>query len=324
MIGRSDRARARVYQQLATMEKSGLPILRSVERIVSRGGLGKSMLAPVLREMKDGQDIGTAWASSDEISVLEARVVGSGGKSGALPETFNQLGDLYDDRAKTKVELVGSLAYPIFLVHMAILIPSIVVWFKDGLPAFLIAIGVPLGILYGATIGSFVVYRGLKSTSRHAVDGFLLSLPVIGGIVTKLSLSLSLKAMEAMYRNGVPIIEAVVTAGEVCPNRVLGVAFERIAQALRDGSDLGEAFEAEAALMPTVVLDTIATGATSGQLDEMLMRANMVLEDEAKQARKILIVILGGAAFAFAVLVVAYQVISFYSNLMGQATKAFG
>lgn len=323
MIGRSDRARARVYQQLATMEKSGLPIMRSVERIVSRGGLGKAMLTPVLRELQDGQDLGTAWGASGEISILEARVVGAGAQAGALPETFLQLGELYDDRARTKSEIVASLAYPVFLLHMAILIPSVVVWFKDGLPAFLMTILVPLGILYGTTIGSFVVYRGLKATSRAAVDGFLLQLPVIGAIVKKLSISLSLKAMEAMYRNGVPILEATLTAGEVCPNRVLGDAFTRIADGLREGLEIGEAFEREARYFPDVVLDTVATGAMSGQLDEMLKRANIVLEDEAKQARKLLIWILGGAAFAFAALVVAYQVISFYSNLMGQYEKLF-
>ena len=323
MIGSKDKARAAVYTQLAATQKMGLSLGKAVDRLVEKGGYGALMLADVRGPLLAGDPVEEAFEQSEAISPLEVKVIAAGAKAGSLPQVLANLAERYTQRAATKAAFVGKLAYPVFLLHLAILFPSIPLLVSSGTPAFLQATLIPLAVGYGLVFGLYVAYRQGKQHAPRVLDNFLLRVPVVALIERRSSLADGLRALELLYGNGVPVLESLASAREVTPNVVVGDLFERLAHRLADGESLGEAVALEDDL-PDYVIELIATGSSTGQLDDMLGKANERLEEEVQTARSLLVKAIGGIAFGIAALFVAYQVISFWSNLMNQVNKIGG
>jgi type IV pilus assembly protein PilC len=325
MIGSSDKARAATYTQLAAMERAGLPLMKALAHVSKQGGPAASLLLPLERELKSGKSLPEALASVEGFSPLEIAVMSAGNTAGSLPECFQQLAQTFERRAALKVKVAGALAYPTLLLHLAILLPNLFIIIKDGLAAYLAAIAVPFGVLYGVVGGGFFLIKFLRKTNPALLDRFLLAIPLIRGVERKVSLAYGVGAFSLLYRNGVSIIESLETAGNVTPNSVIASVFDRMADTLRSqGSDLAAALALEAHNLPDWAVELLSTGATSGQLDGMLENVTTRLDEEVQTDVSRLVVALGGAVFAFAALVVAYKVISFYAGYVGQINKLTG
>lgn len=325
MIGSSDRARAATYTQLAAMERAGLPLLKALSHVSKQGGAAAVLLQPLEAELNRGQSLPEALDAVSGFSPLEVAVLKAGNTAGSLPECFQQLAKTYEGRAALKVAVVGAMAYPTLLLHLAILLPNLFIIIKDGVAEYLAAIALPFGVLYGLVGGGYFLATFLRKSNPALLDRILISIPVIRGVQRKISLAYGFGAFSLLYRNGVSVIESLETAGRVTPNSVVAGIFERSAGVLRDqGTDLAAALALEAHNLPSWAVELVSTGATSGQLDQMLTNVTTRLDEEVQTDVSRLVVVIGGAVFAFAAMVVAYKVISFYAGYIGQIDKLTG
>jgi type IV pilus assembly protein PilC len=324
MIGSDDHRRASVYSQLASMENAGVPILRSIEKIVAKSGFGRKVLGEMVEPLRSGVPLGEAWGCSSNVSALEHKVVRAGARAGSLPRVFTRLSATFEARANLKRTYAAKLAYPVLLIHGAIVLPSIPLMILKGTDAFLLACIIPLAVLYGTVFGCYYGYKFGKKTSPRTTDTLLLRIPVFGGMERRASLLEGLRALELLYGNGLSMLESLEAAADVTPNVVVADTFRRLTDHLSGGMQLGEAIYEEDHVFPDYVCELVSTGATTGQLEELLIKANERLEDDVQIARSMLIKAIAGAVFAFAALMVAYQVISFWSNLMGNVNKMTG
>jgi type IV pilus assembly protein PilC len=315
-VGGGDKARAQVYRQLATLERAGVPALQAFEQ-ASRGAAGVPF-DRVRQHLRDGDDVATAFASVPAFSRLEAAVVAAGTAGGTLPQSYNQLADLLEDRAKVKTSLVASLAYPVFLLHLALILPSLGVLFDSqdgGLIAYLMVSLVPILVAYAAVAAAWVGWKTAGQQASAARDAFVLRIPVVGAIVRKSSLSMGFKALEVLYAGGVPLLKALELAARATPNAVLAGAFERCAERVAGGQDVAEGFAREVDIIGSQSLRLIETGSQTGQLDAMLATAAETQAEEAKQARTLLVWALGGFAFLCAAFLVGYKIISTFAGI---------
>ncbi|MCO5168769.1 MAG: type II secretion system F family protein [Planctomycetes bacterium] len=321
LLGFDDVQRASLWRRLSAMERAGIPIQVSVGRLVDQGGEGLALTA-VRADLAEGLGMDEAFGRAGALSPLERRLIGAATKGGRLPEVLDDLAEHFDDRAATKRALVASLAYPVFLMHAAVFFPSLPVLVTDGLLAFIAAVLLPIAAVYGV-IGAVVLgWRALRAADPLAADRRLLALPVAGAVVHKRALATSLNVLRLLHASGVPAFEALEAAGAACPNAEVGRAFDRVREALGQGLSMGQAFAGEP-LFPPEVVDVITTGETSGQLDDLLLRATRRLEDEAKLARRALIVVAGLATFSLAAGLVAWKIFSFWSGYLDAIRKAF-
>jgi len=321
MFTRSESARAGLYRRLQAMESAGIPLQRSLHEIAGQGGSGAGVARDVEAAIERGEDAAEAFSHATGVTPLEAKVVGAGAKAGTLPAAFGQLADHFDDRAKVKWAVIVELAYPVFLLHAAVVLPAVPTLFGDaGLSGFLWAVGTPLGIAYAVVLGSYFGYKALRQSSPRSADQVLLGIPLVGRLVRKRALTAGLGVFRILYTNGVRILEALDSAATACPNAVVGAMFARIRDRVTEGSPIAAAFSMERSV-PPIVLEMVTTGEATGKLDETLAQAEAVLEMEAKQARTAMIVGAGIVAFATAAIVIAYKVITFYSNLYGDLLK---
>lgn len=312
LLGFEDVERASLWRRFSAMERAGIPIQVSLERLLEQGGAAR-VLASVKADLTEGLGIGEAFGRADGLTELERRLIGAGSKGGRLPEVLDDLAAHFEDRASVKRGLVAGLAYPVFLMHAAVVLPSLSLIISDGLGAFALAVLTPLVVAYALVGGLVLGWSALRASSPLSADRLLLSIPVLGGVVRKRALTTSLDVLRLLYASGVPALEASESAAAACPNAEVARWFHRIHQALVDGMSLGQAFAAEAS-MPANVVDLVTTGETSGALDDLLGRAARQLEEESKLARRALIVAAGVAAFFVGAAVVAWKIFSFWSG----------
>ena len=309
MVGAS--ARAGVYRRLATMEKAGIPLRQSLERLSDQGGPAASLLRPVRGRLEAGKDAAEAFVGAPGFSPFEGRLIAAGAKSGNLPDTFEALAAHMEERVRVRRGMVLALAYPLFLVHLAVFLPSLKILFepKGGLGKYLLYTVVPLGTAYVAVITAAILFVGWRRADPERVDMLLLRIPALGGLLRDRALAAALRVLRLSYGSGITLATALDATAEACPNRHLAAIFARARLRVAKGEPLSAAL-ADAKDLPPDVFDMISSGETAGELAELLEKSEQALNASAEHRTRLLLGALTGVAFLLAALLVALQVIS--------------
>ena len=201
------------------------------------------------------------WLPAFDLALLEA-----GEHSGRLDACFRLLADYYTERARLARQMIGDLAYPVFLLHFAIFIFPFAQFFASG--NWAVYLGQTVGVLIPlyAVVGLMI----FAAQSRHGetwrawVEAFLHPIPVLGVARHYLALARLAAALEALLRAGVTIIQA----WELAATASGSPALRRTVLAWRPQVDGGQT-PAEAVStsgrFPELFAAQYATGEISGQ-----------------------------------------------------------
>src|SRR5437016_4377613 len=127
--------RAEFYYQLGQLTSAGLGIIRALEQL-ERNPPARSYresIRQLLVELGGGFTLSESlrrlgeWVSPFDIALLEA-----GEQSGRLESCFQLLADYYNDRSRIARQMITDLAYPAFLLHLAIFILPFAQLFTSG------------------------------------------------------------------------------------------------------------------------------------------------------------------------------------------------
>jgi len=333
--------RAVFTRQMASLLKAGLPIvgaLATLRRQAPRGALGR-----IVQEMEQriGRDGGSfAQALDEHPRVFDAVYRGlarSGEAGGNLVEVLSRLATQLTQGAKLRRQVGAALLYPAFLLLLGtaaiyVLVAVVVPRFEDlfrsfdqALPAptrALLAVSAFLSAYWWAVPGAvgalvvaaFALLR--RSGVRRWIDGCLLRLPIVGGLLMKLEVARLSNTLAALLEGGVRILEALRVAGEGVGNRRLRTTFPRILQEVSRGQPLSSAME-QAKFFPPLMLGLVRTGEETGELPEMLRELSRIYEDQSEQAvhgavrllEPVLILLMGGcvAAIVAAILLPIFE-----------------
>ena len=115
--GRRRHERAELYDGLATMLDSGLPLLEAVDTIIGstkrRRCAVRSMLVQVREQLRGGSSLAQAttahrsWFDASEVAMIEA-----GQLSGTLARVLRTLAERHERSGELSNKLIGALAYP--------------------------------------------------------------------------------------------------------------------------------------------------------------------------------------------------------------------
>jgi MSHA biogenesis protein MshG len=181
-------------------------------------------------------------------------------------------------------------------------------------------------LLAGAIGGAWAVRAWLGTPQgRYKWDRLKLRLPIAGPIVLKATLARFARSFAMASKSGVPISRAMTVVAQTVDNAFIG---ERVQQ-IRDGIERGESLSRCAAatgVFTPVVLQMMAVGEETGELDTLLVEIAQMYERETDFAVKglsssiepVLLLIIGAL-----VLVLALGVFLPLWNL-GQAAMAKG
>jgi general secretion pathway protein F len=119
---------ARFSRTLATLLKSGVPLLTSLD--IVRNIVGNTRLASVIEEaresIKEGESIAAPLKRSGEFPPLVYHMIAIGEKSGELEEMLGNVATAYDNQVETKIAALTSLLEPLMIVVMGVVVAFIV------------------------------------------------------------------------------------------------------------------------------------------------------------------------------------------------------
>jgi len=290
-------------RQMYTLLKAGVPIMRAL------AGLQESAINPTLRNVINdlrasldaGRELSTAMQKHPEVfSGFYVSVVRVGETTGQLEEAFQLLFGYLEferdvrDRIKTALRypaiVVVAIATAIGIVNFAV-IPAFAKIFEASkvplplLTRILVATSdffvtfwpLMLLALVGAVV-AFVSYTRTE-TGRYQWDRIKLRIPVAGSIILKATLARFARAFSISSRAGVPIVQALSVVATVVDNSFLA----RRIEAMRQGVERGDAIlrtAVAAGVFTPVVLQMIAVGEETGELDELLAEVAQMYERE--------------------------------------------
>ena len=127
-----------------------------------------------------------------------------------------------------------------------------------------------------------------KEKVRNAVDAFLLRVPLLGGLVTKSSLSRSFHTLAVLLHGGIPILEALKLSKEVAGNYVFRLSWTKVSEELENGNDFATPLRDNPHIPASEVM-MLSLGERSGHLSTVLGKLSKHYEREINYAIKNLI-----------------------------------
>jgi len=291
-------------RQLATMMKSGVPLLQSFD-IVGRGhsnpAVGK-LLLDIKSDVETGSSLSQAFRKYPlYFDALFCNLISAGEQAGILDSLLDRLATYKEKILAIKSKIKKALFYPIAVLVVAFVITAVIMIFvipafKEVFTSFGADLPLPtlivMGIsdffvawwwaIFGAIGGG--IYAFLQSWRRSekiqmAMDRLLLRLPIFGEIVRKSVIARWTRTLSTMFAAGVPLVESLESVGGAAGNHVYKQATRQIQGEVSTGTSLTVAMQ-NANIFPNMVTQMVAIGEESGALDSMLSKVADFFEQE--------------------------------------------
>ncbi len=295
-------------RQLATMLKAGVPLLQSFE-IVGKGATNRAvgkLLNDVKNDVETGSSLNQAFRKYPlHFDALFCNLVAAGEQAGILDTLLDRLATYKEKILAIKSKIKSALFYPITIIIVAFVITAIIMIFV--IPAFksvfksfgadlpaptLLVMAISdffvanwyliFGGIFGVVYGFFYAWKRSVPV-QIAMDKLLLRAPVFGPIVRKATIARWSRTLSTMFAAGVPLVEALDSVGGAAGNHVYKTATRQIQSEVSTGTALTVAMQ-NANIFPGMVIQMVAIGEESGQLDSMLSKVADFFEAEVDDA----------------------------------------
>ncbi|CTP84109.1 Type IV pilus assembly protein TapC [Xanthomonas translucens pv. poae] len=323
-------------RQMATMMKSGVPIVGSLEIIGSghKNPRMKKMVGQVRTDIEGGSSLYEAISKHPvQFDELYRNLVKAGEGAGVLETVLETVATYKENTEALKGKIKKALFYPAAVMGVALLVSSILlVWvvpqFEDvfkgfgaELPAFtqmivaasrfMVAYWWLLLIVLVSSIVGFVFAYKRSPSMQHGMDRLILKVPIIGQIMHNSSIARFARTLAVTFRAGVPLVEALDIVAGATGNSV----YEKVVLRMRDDVSVGYPVNVamkQANLFPHMVIQMTAIGEEAGALDAMLFKVAEYFEQEVNNAVDALSSLLEPLIMVFIGTIVGGMVVGMY------------
>ena len=153
------------------------------------------------------------------------------------------------------------------------------------------------------------MHQVLKETKGYGE--FRLGMLYFGGIVKKIALARFSRSLAALYDAGVPLDNAVLTAGDTCGNGAIAEEFQAVSKELKTGTSFSRAL-AKCRRIPPLVHSMVQTGEHTGSLETTLTKVAEYYEFEASTSIRRMCRVIPVVIYLMVAGWIAYLIISFY------------
>lgn len=295
-------------RQFATMIDAGLPLVQCLG-ILGTQEPNKSFKRVIL-DVKANVEGGSTFADSLKrhpmvFDTLFVNLVAAGEIGGILDTILNRLATYIEKNVKLVRQVKGAMAYPVGILVVAVgvvgallkyVIPTFEKMFADmggaKLPAITqFVIGVShwfqeyfVFIIAGAMGGIWLARRFYRSSKgRNIVDTVLLKAPIFGPLLRKVAVAKFTRTLGTMIASGVPILDGLEIVAKSAGNTVIERAIYFVREKISEGSNMADPL-AKTNVFPSMVVQMISVGESTGAMDTMLQKIADFYEDEVEVA----------------------------------------
>lgn len=295
-------------RQLATMMKSGVPLLQTFD-IVGRGhdnpAVGK-LLLDIKSDVETGSSLSQAFRKFPlYFDPLYCNLIAAGEQAGILETLLDRLASYKEKMLAIKSKIKSAMFYPTAVIIVAFVITAVIMIFV--IPAFknvfqsfgadlptptLMVIAMSdyfvqywwaiFGTIFGGAFAFFYTWKRSEKM-QFLLDRAFLRLPLFGPIIRKAVIARWTRTLATMFSAGVPLVESLDSVGGAAGNYVYKEGTKQIQSDVATGTSLTSAMQ-NTNLFPNMVNQMVAIGEESGALDSMLGKVADFFEAEVDDA----------------------------------------
>ena len=334
-------------RQFSVMIDAGLPLVQCLE-ILGRQEPNKHFAAAILKVRED-VEAGAALADAMKrhpktFDALYSNMIAAGEAGGILDTILKRLAVYIEKAVKLKGEVKSAMIYPVAVIVIAVLVVGAILWkviptfaslfqglgaqlplptrvviaLSDGIVAYGWIVLVVIGLI-GWAIKTYYATEG----GRRMIDRLLLKTPILGGILRKVAVARFCRTLSTLLASGVPILDGLDITARTAGNAII----EDAIQTTRSGIERGETVSGplrETNVFPSMVVQMINVGETTGALDAMLSKIADFYEEEVDTAVAGLLTLMEPVMIAFLGVVVGGIVIAMYMPIFDLISKLTG
>lgn len=294
-------------RQMSTLFESQVAALKAFN-LLSENTENKvlsKILNEVAEDIKGGVYISVALSKHKEVfSDFYVNMVKAGEESGKLTQTFSYLADYLDRQYQLTSKTKNALIYPAFVIGVffivmtmmfTFIIPKLAVIIKESgmdIPFFTklimkiseIFVNYGIFLLIGLAIFvAYIIHFARTPSGKIYFDRLKISLPIFKNIYNKLYLSRISDNMDTMLSSSIPIVRSIELTSAVVENRVFEDILKEIAESVKSGSSLSDAFSKHKEI-PSIMSGMIRVGEETGSLGNILKTLGHFYSREVNEA----------------------------------------
>ncbi|MBI3293000.1 MAG: type II secretion system F family protein [Elusimicrobia bacterium] len=282
-------------RQLSTLVSAGVPLVQGLNILIEQ--TENPPFRKVIEAVREDIEAGLAIAESlkkhpEAFSELYISMVRAGEVGGILDVILERLSAYLEAAEALRSKVKGAMVYPAVVLTVAagvtlflliVVIPTfrqifesfgsqlplptrILIAFSDFLRRFIL-------LLVAGLIGGLIAFRQWRKTEkgRSLVDARLLKLPLFGSLFRKVAIAKVTRTLGTLVKSGVPILQALDTVAKTAGNVVVENAIHQARESIREGERIADPLR-KSGVFPPMVIQMIAVGEETGNLDGMLAK----------------------------------------------------
>ncbi|MEK6193988.1 MAG: type II secretion system F family protein [Deltaproteobacteria bacterium] len=332
-------------KQLKTLIKAGVPILKLLKVLENQteNAALKEIAFSIGQDIEEGASLYDAFRKHPKaFSPLYCSMLKAGEASGALPNILERLIYIMEHEHKVRSDIRAALSYPIIVlaflgVAFFILLTFVVPKFAATFARTSIELPLPTQICIGmysalanywliillvlAAIVGFLNYYLRTKGGQLARDTLLMKTPLLGPLFNKAAMSRFASIFSILQASGVAVLEAIKILTGTIGNQAIAKEFDFISERLEEGRGLAEPLKS-AKYFPPIVINMIAIGEESDNLEEMLNEIALHYDSELEYAMKKLSEAIGPILTLGLAVVVGFFALAIYLPMWDMAQMA--
>jgi type IV pilus assembly protein PilC len=312
-------------RQFSVMIDAGLPLVQCLD-ILGKQEPDKGFSGVILQVRSDVES-GAALADAMKkhpraFDALYSNMIAAGEAGGILDTILKRLAVYIEKSVKLKGQVKSAMIYPIAVILIATVVVAAILW--KVIPTFaqlfaglgaqlplptrvviaasdnLVAYGPFILVGLGLAGYAFKQYYGTTS-GRYQIDAIVLKMPILGMIMRKIAVARFCRTLSTLLSSGVPILDGLDITARTAGNAVVEEAIQKTRTSIERGETVSAPLR-ETNVFPSMVVQMINVGETTGALDAMLAKIADFYEEEVDTAvaglltlmEPLMIAVLGG------------------------------
>jgi type IV pilus assembly protein PilC len=266
----------------------------------------REVVSGLIESIQGGSSLSQALADYPGVySKVFVSLVRSGEQTGRLPEVLKSLTESLKWEDELAAQTKKLAMYPAFVGAIVVIVTFfLMIYLVPQMTAFIRNMGqnIPLqtrillavssffvGYWWLIIAAPFIAWAGLKLAMRtnpkvaYAVDHYKISMPLVGPILRKITMSRFASSFAMMYASGITVLDSIRSCEEIVGNLPIEQALRRAGQQIAEGKNLTTAFQ-DLALFPPLVIRMLRIGENTGNLDTALLNVSYFYNREVREA----------------------------------------
>src|SRR5258706_8865453 len=322
-------------RQLSTLVSAGVPLVQGLtileEQVETK--VFKAVVHAVREDIEAGLSITDALRKHPDVfEELYCSMIKAGEVGGILDVILERLSSYLEAAEALKSKVKGAMMYPavvsiiaggVTFFLMVGVIPTfskIFAGFGAELPPltkFMINISDFLRqfwyIVLATPVAAFIALKQYRKTEigKRNIDAFTLKLPVFALLLKKVAVTKFTRSFGTLVKSGVPILQALETVAKTSGNMVIEIAIMAAREAVKEGERIATPLK-KANVFPPMVIQMVAIGEETGNLDAMLSKIADFYDQEVDTAVKSLTSLIEPIIIVLMGLIIGFIVIAMF------------